>query len=159
MWLRMDWSGLRGMVRGVEDRLRVASRRLMSGRDNLNRGDFETAVNRAYYAAFEAAHAALAALEVAAPQTHRGLVGQFGLHCVRAGLINKDVASHLGELGTARLIADYEGDVPDADAARTAVHMAEQFVASIHDRVLPRADIGATVDGVGEAESLGKRPR
>ena len=64
--------------------LHKAERTLAAARVLLDNGDAEGACNRAYYAMFDAAHAALlasgAGLPEAQTRTHRGLIGAFGLH-------------------------------------------------------------------------------
>ena len=80
------------------------------------------------------------------------MIREFGLHCVRTGLVEKDLASHLGELETARLTADYEGDVPDADAAATALLLAEDFVIGVRDEFLPEFDVQAEKDSANIGE-------
>ncbi len=69
--------------------LRKADRTLAAARLLLSNGAVEDACNRAYYAMFAAAHAALRAsgilLPAASTKTHRGLIGAFGLHLVQTG--------------------------------------------------------------------------
>ena len=60
-----------------------AARALISARILLDSGDTEGACNRAYYAMFDAAHAALSwsgqVVNPAATKTHSGLIAAFGL--------------------------------------------------------------------------------
>ena len=56
-------------------RLELAERFLNTARDNLRNGDLGSAVDRAYYSMFHAAHAALAFRGVQEPKTHKGLLG------------------------------------------------------------------------------------
>jgi uncharacterized protein len=65
------------------------------------------AANRAYYAAFHAAQAALL-LEGLAPTSHKGTLLQFSQHYVRTGRIPEHVASILAVAATARDRADYD---------------------------------------------------
>ena len=66
--------------------LAKAERALDSARLLLEDGDIEGACNRAYYAMFDAAHAALlrhqAGINPAETRTHAGLIGAFGKHLV-----------------------------------------------------------------------------
>jgi uncharacterized protein (UPF0332 family) len=59
--------------------LHKAERTLAAAQLLLDNGDVEGACNRAYYAMFDAAHAALLASGVSVPETqtrtHRGLIG------------------------------------------------------------------------------------
>ena len=76
-------------------------------------GDADGACNRAYYAMFDAAHAALFALHLeglTSPiKTHRGLTAQFGQHVVRADHL-PDIRRALNKVQTFRQFADYSGD-------------------------------------------------
>ncbi len=66
-----------------------ATRALKAARLLLDTGDTDGACNRAYYAMFDAAHAALFALGVESldtpVKTHNGLIALFGMHLVRGG--------------------------------------------------------------------------
>src|SRR3546814_5732412 len=76
--------------------MRKAAQALASAHQLLAGGDADGACNRAYYAMFDAAHAALRSANVAetasATKTHRGLIAAFGQHLVLGG----HVASELG---------------------------------------------------------------
>lgn len=70
------------------DLMEKASRALASARLLLDAGDTDGACNRAYYAMFDAARAALivsGAPSDQAARTHSGLIAAFGLHLVKAG--------------------------------------------------------------------------
>ena len=68
-----------------------ANRALASAKLLLESGDCEGACNRAYYAMFDAAHAALLStsltINVAVTKTHRGLIAAFGEHLVKTELL------------------------------------------------------------------------
>ena len=108
----------------------VASAKLL-----LAGGDTDGACNRAYYAMFDAAHAALRYANIAerasATKTHRGLIAAFGQHLVLGGHVSAELGSALNKVERLRLLADYTGDpVSDEDAA-WAVGQSEAFVAAI----------------------------
>lgn len=69
-----------------------ASRAVASAKLLLESGDVDGACNRAYYAMFDAAKAALlwsgAPVETSVARTHSGLISAFSLHLVKAGLID-----------------------------------------------------------------------
>ncbi|MBV5299420.1 MAG: HEPN domain-containing protein [Rhodoferax sp.] len=115
-----------------------------SARVLLNTGDVDGACNRAYYAMFDAARAALLASHapVVGPElgkTHSGLIAAFSLHLVKNGPLTKDIGRLLNRGEEVRLVADYNGDsVTQADAERQ-VAQAELFVNTIDAQV-----IGAT---------------
>ena len=70
-----------------EEYMVKAKRAIVSSKILLDDGDIDGACNRAYYAMFDAVHAAL--LAVGAPvnpaniKTHRGLIGAFGQHLIK----------------------------------------------------------------------------
>ena len=75
-------------------------------------GDLVGAVNRAYYAMFYAAHAALAHDGIDAPSAKHGtLVSRFGEHLVRSGRVPDHFGRWLNRALELRSIGDY-GDVP-----------------------------------------------
>ena len=59
-----------------------ARRALATAQINLNHGDVEAAISRAYYAAFYAAMAALLSVGEA-PKTHSGTLQRFRLHFIK----------------------------------------------------------------------------
>jgi len=67
----------------------------------------EAAVNRAYYAAYHAACAALLT-EGEAPNTHAGVLSRFSYHFIRTGRISEDVGRVLARAETDRNRADYD---------------------------------------------------
>ena len=118
-----------------ESYMRKATQALASAHQLLAAGDADGACNRAYYAMFDAAHAALRSANVAesasATKTHRGLLAAFGQHLVLGGHVASELGSALNKVERLRLLADYTGDpVSDEDAA-WAVEQADIFVAAI----------------------------
>ena len=75
-------------------------------------GEIEGACNRAYYAMYDAAHAALLAenrADYKATKTHSGLISAFGLHIVSANKISRELGRAFNEVEQLRLLADYTG--------------------------------------------------
>ncbi|MBU2733440.1 HEPN domain-containing protein [Acidithiobacillus ferridurans] len=109
-----------------------AIRACASARALLDLDDVDGACNRAYYAMFDAARAAL--LASGAPvqpdigKTHSGLIAAFGLHLVKNGPIPKELGRLLKRAEEIRLVADYKGDSVEFDDAREMVEQAEIFV-------------------------------
>ena len=95
----------------------------------------EGACNRAYYAMFDAAHAALFAAGYRPAQgvfkTHQGLIAEFGLQLVQTGRINPIFGRSINRVQEIRLVADYSADPPSLEDATSAVEKAEQFVAAM----------------------------
>jgi uncharacterized protein (UPF0332 family) len=113
-----------------------------SARSLLDLGDVDGATNRAYYAMFDAARAAL--LASGAPvgpdigRTHSGLIGAFGNFLVKNGPVSKEAGRLLNRAHEIRLVADYNGDSVEPADAREMVEQAERFVKAM--RVVIRLD-------------------
>ncbi len=109
-----------------------ATQAVASARVLLDLGDVDGACNRAYYAMFDAAQAALLRSGVPAPdalgKTHRGLINTFSAYLVKDGPVSKELGRQLKRAEEVRLVADYNGEsVLQADAAEL-VNQAELFV-------------------------------
>ncbi len=120
-----------------ESYMRKAAQAVASAHQLLAGGDADGACNRAYYAMFDAAHAALRAANIGeaaeASKTHRRLIAAFGQHLVLGRHVPPELGSSLNKVERLRLLADYTGDpVSDEDAA-WAVGQADIFVAAICD--------------------------
>ena len=124
-----------------EEHLAKALRALASARLLLADSDTDGACNRAYYAMFDAAHAAL--LEVspeidpASFKTHRGLIAAFGLNLVKPGRLSAELGRGLNQVEHIRLLADYTGEAIEQTQAQWAIDQAETFLATIrseHER-------------------------
>lgn len=111
-----------------------------SARVLLNTGDVDGACNRAYYAMFDAARAALlvthAPVGAALGKTHSGLIAAFSLNLVKNGPIHRDIGRLLNRGEEVRLVADYNGDsVTQADAEQQVLQ-AELFVSTIDTQLM-----------------------
>ena len=108
---------------------------LSSARRNLQAGDGDGACDRAYYAMFNAAHAALFALGIeglARPiKTHNGLMVKFGQEVVLPGHLPADHGQDLNNVQKFRLVADYSADSVDLADAGWSVERAAAFVAAV----------------------------
>jgi len=115
-----------------------AVRACASARVLLELKDVDGACNRAYYAMFDAARAAL--LASGAPvqpdigKTHNGLIAAFGLHLIKNGPVPKELGRILKRAEEIRLIADYRGDSVEFDDARAMVEQAQTFVDAMRAR-------------------------
>lgn len=112
-----------------------ADRACASARVLLDLEDADGAANRAYYAMFDAARAALMASGAVAGvdvgRSHSGLIGAFGLHLVKDGPVSKEIGRLLNRAHETRLVADYNGDSVELDDARELVCQAETFVSAM----------------------------
>lgn len=111
-----------------------AQRSLKTSKAMLVDGDPDAACNRAYYAMFNAARAALIAFgqaEAALAKTHKGLLSAFSLHLVKPGHLAAQLGRDFGEVANQRQVADYEGDEISQEVAAAAIKKANGFLASI----------------------------
>lgn len=124
----------------ADDYLGKAERALAAARLLLDNGDVEGACNRAYYAMFDAAHAALLVAGVAVaestPKKHSGLIAAFGLHLVKTGRIAPALGSAINKVERLRRLADYTGDPIARHEAHWAVQQATDFVATVRETFL-----------------------
>ncbi len=115
--------------------MKKAERALISARLLLENDDMEGACNRAYYAMFDAAHAALGQHgqedNPAHTRTHAGLIAVFGQRLVKPGLLGAELGRSLNQVEQLRLLADYTGDLIDPEKACWVVEQAERFVAAV----------------------------
>lgn len=112
-----------------------------SARVLLELQDSDGACNRAYYAMFDAARAALMATNAEIPlhigKTHSGVLTAFSQHLVKNGPVPRDIGRLLKQAEEIRLIADYSGDSITLDDARALVDKAEIFVDTLFSILTP----------------------
>jgi uncharacterized protein (UPF0332 family) len=112
-----------------------ASRALTSAKLLLDSGDVDGACNRAYYAMFDAARAALLSINAPVPsevaRTHSGLITAFSLHLVKSGRIAIEHGRSLNKVEDLRLIADYRGDPVTLENAAWALEQANNFLIAV----------------------------
>lgn len=103
-------------------------------------GDSDGACNRAYYAMFDAAKAALFAkasgVDPAIGKTHSGLIAAFGLHLVKTGFVPAEFGRAFNRAHDIRQVADYTGDLIEADQVDGLIVQAAEFVEWIDSRLL-----------------------
>lgn len=118
-----------------------ASRAAASARLLLDAGDVDGACNRAYYAMFDAARAALlwsdSQVSPAVAKTHSGLISAFSLHLVKTGRLPVELGKTLNRAAEIRLIADYTGDEVTEDKARWVIEQARLFVEVVQKEMAP----------------------
>lgn len=130
----------------AEDLMAKADRAAESARMLLDAGDTNGACNRAYYAMYDAARAALLAsgapVEPEIARTHGGLISAFSLHLVKPGRIAVDLGKALNKAEDLRLVADYKDDAVEAEDAAWAVREAKRFVKAMSAEFMsdPRRD-------------------
>jgi uncharacterized protein (UPF0332 family) len=118
-----------------------ADRACISSRLLLNVQDVDGACNRAYYAMFDAARAALiasgASVEPDIGKTHSGLISAFGNHLVKNGPVSRELGRILNRAQEIRQVADYKGDSVELIDAQEMVSQAEAFVAAMRIQFMP----------------------
>ena len=124
--IMMDWR--------VARHLELADEALEDAEFALNSGRLRNAAERAYYAMFHTASAAVAKTDVRPHRTHGGVANQFGLRYVTTGLFDASLAGALGEIYELRRQSDYHLDVDftEGDVA-AAVERAGEFVRAVRE--------------------------
>lgn len=119
----------------AEELMHKARQAAASARALYGMGDMDGACNRAYYAMFDAAKAALrcsgAPVSADVARTHSGLIKAFGLHLVKSGRLPLELGRAINRAEDLRLLADYTGEPVDKEQADWAVESADRFVATI----------------------------
>ena len=118
----------------AQDLMAKARRAVESAQLLLASGDQDGACNRAYYAMFDAARAALWVNDpqsLAGLKTHNGLITAFSLQVVKAGKVSVELGKAINKVEDLRLIADYRDDPLDPEHVTWAVQQASRFVEEI----------------------------
>lgn len=127
----------------AQELMAKAERAATSARLLLDAGDLEGACDRAYYAMFNAARAALitsgSQVQEDVARTHSGLISAFSLHLVKAELVPVEYGRTFNKVEDLRLIADYKGDPIEPEKATWAVDQAQEFVQAMRTIFVPEA--------------------
>lgn len=116
------------MSNPVQALIAQAEEDLEAAQFNLHGGYVRTAVNRAYYAAFHIARAALLTLNIS-PKSHKGVKVMFDQHFIETGSVEREIGKILGYSESARLRADYDAfSVFDQRSAEDLVSDVTVFV-------------------------------
>jgi uncharacterized protein (UPF0332 family) len=114
-----------------EDLMAKAERALFTASNNLRDGDPDAAAARAYYAALNAAPAALARvaeIDAEAIKTHAGLIARFSAVLFQTGRVAPELGRTLALLAKDRAVADYDGRVIEPLKAAQDIEQARAFV-------------------------------
>ncbi len=114
--------------------VRKSQKALTVARLALSAGDNDSAINRAYYAMFDIALAALlraGIIEDKLPRTHNGVIEAFRTHAVQSGKIDRQFATQLSRTESLRMKADYTGTEIELSEAMEVVQSAELFVKTV----------------------------
>lgn len=113
--------------------LEKAEQSLRSAELLLGTGDLDGAVNRSYYACYDAARGTLEAvdgIDTREIQSHAGLIRLFNLRIVKEGLMPLAIGRLIDREEQLRLFADYGDGIHERAEAELAVEQARQFVAA-----------------------------
>lgn len=105
--------------------------------------DPDGAANRAYYAMYYAARAALLTVgqvRRAEGKTHAGLISAFGEHLVKPGLIPAEHGRALAQVADLRLAADYDVVETPGVAVIEVVARADAFVTAVKDWMMEKSE-------------------
>jgi uncharacterized protein (UPF0332 family) len=127
----------------TQDLLDRAQRAVESAKLLPDAGDVNGACNRAYYAMFDAARAALIATqkppESEEIKTHSGLISAFSLHLVKTGHVSVELGKSFSKVADIRLVADYSDEEVSPDRAEWAIEQAAAFVGAMRQRAASSA--------------------
>jgi uncharacterized protein (UPF0332 family) len=131
-------------IMSPQDLILKANRAIESAQLLRNAGDIDGACNRAYYAMFDAAKAALLKTipggNPTVGKTHSGLISAFGVHLVKTGLVPAEFGRAFNRAHDIRQVADYTGDLIEADQVDSLITQASEFVAWINSQVISVPD-------------------
>lgn len=120
-----------------QDLIAKAERAIESSRLLQSVGDIDGACNRAYYAMFDAAKAALMvkapSLDQIASKTHNGMIAAFGMHLVKTGYVSVELGRAFNRAQNIRQVADYTGDLIAPDDVGWLVQRAADFVQAMKE--------------------------
>lgn len=100
----------------------------------LRASSYDGAANRAYYAMFNAARAALEArteLKLQDVRRHSAVLQLFSLHVVKPGLVPAKLSADLNEVFQARAVADYAAISVPAEDAQELIELMEQMLEAV----------------------------
>lgn len=119
-----------------------AARACASAKLLLENGDADGACNRAYFAVFDAARAALLLANAPAPpetiRTHNGLIAAFGRRLVKNGPVSNELGRMLNRAAEIRSVADYSGELVEFADVGDMILRAERFVEAMRDLFMPK---------------------
>jgi uncharacterized protein (UPF0332 family) len=91
----------------VNYRLQRAKETLKEAETMIEKGFYNAAVNRYYYACYYAVIALLLKNDIM-PQTHQGVKQMFALHFIRTGIIDNKYSQFYSQLFNDRISGDYD---------------------------------------------------
>ena len=115
----------------VKYRLQRAKETLIEAETMLEKGFYNAAVNRYYYACYYAVIALLLKNDIM-PQTHQGVKQMFALHFIRTGKIDNKYSQFYSQLFNDRISGDYDDFLLyDYNKVSSLRHKSEDFISTI----------------------------
>jgi len=117
----------------IRKHFQLADQFLATARKVEQEGDLRTAADRAYYAMFHAASAALAAKGIST-KTHTGLLNKLGSEYIKTGLLDRKFSGYMRMSFDLRQAGDYaiHADI-DQTKVDEVVDWADEFVAKLKE--------------------------
>jgi uncharacterized protein (UPF0332 family) len=100
----------------------------------LGAGHANSAANRAYYAMFNAARAALEMttdLRIVDIRRHSAVLKLFSQHAVKTGLIGRELSAAMQEAFEVRAVADYDTTSVSREEAREMIALMKELLAQV----------------------------
>ena len=119
-------------IKALSDyRLEKSKQNLELARHLFDEGNYSFALNRAYYAAFDAVRA-VNALDMFDSSKHSGVIAHFNQYHVKTGDFDASVSSVIRKASMLRERSDYEDFFePDKDDAEKIINEIDEFVQTI----------------------------
>ncbi len=95
------------MIALSKHRLAIAKERLNTAKLLIDSGDYKSAANRSYYAAFSAMRAVLA-LDGLDFKKHSGVIAEFRKSYIKTGIFNPEMSHIIDSLKDVRQSSDYD---------------------------------------------------
>jgi uncharacterized protein (UPF0332 family) len=106
---------------------------LRSAERDLSAGDYDPCASRCYYAMFTIAEAVLLTKGLTA-SSHKGVIGLFGEHFAKTGILESHMGRTLNYAYKKRIIGDYGVSVSVAqEEAEDLLNAAQDFVRKVQD--------------------------
>ncbi|MBI5125209.1 MAG: HEPN domain-containing protein [Planctomycetes bacterium] len=119
------------MTEDVRKLIEKGDRSLNLAKEICERGDYDFAVSRAYYAMFYLTEAILLTKNLSFSK-HGAVIAAFGQHFVKTGLLEAKLHEWLREASDKRAIGDYSYEITITQVeAKRIIDQAEEFIKAI----------------------------
>ena len=119
----------------IDKKLQKSHRKLETATQLLERGRYEDAISRAYYAMYHAALALLMTKNIA-PRTHKGVSLMLNLHFITPGLLDRSYGRMFSYAQDLRESSDYEDEYEGTEEdAKAVIEEAIEFVKKMEELI------------------------